>query len=382
MKKYLIIAFVAVASRSVAQKATSPATLKDLAVPSSPAFIITDITPTLVQNPNTPKSFVLGVAQSLQQSGAVFPNNFSAEFAPYWWVKANRRNVYNYLGLKKTGTGYKENPFAGLKYTSLSVAFVNKDMIPDAADISQKIFSVGIRTTLIKAHRSNYAKDLDSLIKAWHEVAQAELISNEDVQRDLAILGSDASDDARADIIERYQPISTLEILKKINNLIDQKPKFVLDIAAASSTYGVNDEMIKAGRTGAWTTASFYLPFSKKTDNKNYFDISGSFRYLTDNFQKDAAGVIGYGDNVDIGGKAGFEFNQLSVGVESLYRFAKGVANNSNRTVGVINVKLMDNLFINGTFGKDFAGPNKLISTFGINWGFGKEKVAIETDKN
>lgn len=381
MKKYLIIALVAVAGRSAAQS-TSQATLKDLAVPSSPAFIITDITPTLVQNPNTPKSFVLGVAQSLQQSGAAFPNNFSAEFAPYWWVQTNGRNVYDYLGLKKTANAYKENPFAGLKYTSISAAFVNKDMIPDVANTSQKIFSLGIRTTVIKAHRSNYAKDMDSLITAWHKAAQAELTENADIRRELAIRGSGISPEERAAIIERWQANSTREILKKINNLIDQKPKFVLDIAAASSTYGVNDETIKAGRTGAWTTASFYMPFSKETDNKNYFNISGSFRYLTDNFQKDAAGAIGYADNVDVGGKAGFEFNQLSVGVESLYRFAKGVANSSNRTVGVINVKLQDNLFINGTFGKDFAGPNKLISTFGINWGFGKEKVAIESDKN
>jgi hypothetical protein len=73
MKKILLIAAVFTWFNSMAQdtQLKSP----PLAVPTSPAFIITDITPTLVQSPNTPKAFVLGVAQSYQQSGSSFPDN-------------------------------------------------------------------------------------------------------------------------------------------------------------------------------------------------------------------------------------------------------------------------------------------------------------------
>ena len=95
----IYILFLFFGSQTFAQ-VNSGVELKDLAVPNSPAFIIADITPTLVQTPNTPKSFVFGMAQSYQQSGDGFPQNYSAEFAPYWWLKSKNRNIYTMLGLK------------------------------------------------------------------------------------------------------------------------------------------------------------------------------------------------------------------------------------------------------------------------------------------
>jgi len=380
MKKYIIFILLAATGRVAAQTAI-PVTLKDLAVPTSPAFIITDITPSLVQNPATPKAFVLGVAQSYQQSSTGFPDNYSAEFTPYWWLKVHSRSIYNAQGMyrtKRDSTKWAENPLAGLRYTSISTAFVNKDLIPDTSKTSQKVFAVGVHATLLKIHRKGYAQQLGGLIASWHKAAQKELDNSEKLLDTLQKIGSDPKDAKKRDsLIKKYSQKNTPDILDSINNFIERKPLFNLDIAGAYSAYGVTDQEAKTGRAGGWATFSSYVPFSTRVDNKNYFEISASARYLSDHFQKNNQGQIVHANNTDVGGKAGFTFGQLSLGVESLYRHTKGIGGGSVRTVGVINVKLAENLYINGTFGKDFAGPNKLVSVFGINWGFGKERVEL-----
>src|SRR5665213_267505 len=155
MKKTVIILLVFLSAKNAFSQA-STGKIADLAVPSSPAFVITDITPTLVQDPGTPKSFVLGVAQSFQKSGTGFPDNYSAEFSPYWWTDPRGRNIYKFLGLSATTangkTTWRENPALGIKFTSISVAFINKDLIPDTSSAAQKVFSVGVRSTLIKLY--------------------------------------------------------------------------------------------------------------------------------------------------------------------------------------------------------------------------------------
>ena len=128
-------------------KGQEEVTIKDLALPSSPAFILTDVTPTLVQSPNTPKKFVLGLAQSYSESPSGFPENYSAEFTPYWFINPAGQNVYAAVGLKTKLDSNGQivpveevNIFSGLKFTNLSIAFINKDLIPDDIDASHKTF--------------------------------------------------------------------------------------------------------------------------------------------------------------------------------------------------------------------------------------------------
>ena len=379
MKKLISIVLIIMAGKVFAQDKTIK--LSDLAVPTSPAFIITDVTPTLVQSPNTPKSFVLGVAQSYQQSGTGFPNNYSAEFTPYWWFKAKGRDVYGLLGIKTTKDASQhvvnivgENPFSGLKFTSLSTAFINKDLIPDTSSVTQKIFSIGVRTTIIKIHAKGYVDSLKSKINQWHSAAQSEIDANAVLQAAIA-----RHPEQTEQLIAQYKEILTGGLLGDINTLINQKPLFSWDVAAAYSVYGINDDQWMTGRTGIWTTFSTYLPLDLGTSkpNTNYLNLNLICRYLSDNFQTNEQGNIGYNNDFDIGGKAGLEFDQLSIGIESLYRYVKGVSSTQNRTVGIINYKVATNIYLNGTFGKNFDVPDKLVTAFGINWGFGKEEASL-----
>ena len=384
MKKIIIICSTLIffGAHVSAQEVNNSVKLKDLAVPNSPAFIIADITPSLVQTPNTPKSFVFGLAQSYQQSGDGFPQNYSAEFAPYWWLKPKDRNVYTMLGLKTKTNASKQvvsidgqNAFSGLKFTSISIAFLKKDLIPDTIKVSQKIFSAGIRTTVVKLYMKTHAESLKNKINEWHEAAQKELeIFQEGIAR--------ATPAKKAEMEKQllnYKPESNTQLLKELNDIINQKPIFSMDIAAAYAVYGVGDTAWRSGRSGIWTTLSSYIPLNigGGAINKNYFNLNFSLRYLFDNFHKNPKGVIEKSSSIDIGGKLAMEFDQFNIGFESLYRFNNGVANSENRTLGIINYKVADNLYIQGAFGKNFNVSDKLIALFGINWGFGSETVNL-----
>src|SRR6186713_292756 len=100
MKKLstLILLFISITFIVQAQNSET-IKLTDLAAPKSPGFQLIDIAPTNIEAPKTPKSFVLGVIQSYDGSIG-WPQSYSMETAPYWWLKKGGRNAYKILGLK------------------------------------------------------------------------------------------------------------------------------------------------------------------------------------------------------------------------------------------------------------------------------------------
>ncbi|MBB5395475.1 hypothetical protein [Mucilaginibacter sp. AK015] len=382
MKRYLLTCVLLTAALTVCAQ-DEGIKLKDLAVPNSPAFILTDITPTLVQTPNTPKKFILGVAQSFGNASSGFPDNYSAEFAPYWFLNGSKQNVYSALGLQtrvndegKLIPGYKEDVFSGLKFTSISIAFINKDLIPDGTDQAHKVFAIGLKTTIIKVQQSGSAGKMLNKIKKWHADALADIAKYQDA---LARDKPQSFVDSLVKAIALRKANDSLDLSKQINDYIQEKPKFSWDVAGAYATYGIGDADWQPGRSGVWTTVSTYLPLASATGgpSKNYFNMNVSARSLWDNYTKNDAGLIVKSSAFDIGGKAGLDFDGFSMGVESLYRHINGKAGNENRTVGVLSYKIADSVYLMGAFGKNFQSQSKSIALFGINWGLGNEKVDI-----
>ena len=158
---------------------------KDLATPASPAFVITDVAPSSVTTPNIPKEFILGAVQSFGESSNGFPANYSTEFTPYWWINDAKRSFYGLAGLKTPAAGdsaktQRQAPFSGFRFTSISLAFLSKDLIPDPVEENQKIIAGGFRVTAVKIHRKSYAIDLNKVVNEWHDSTQRVIAEVED----------------------------------------------------------------------------------------------------------------------------------------------------------------------------------------------------------
>ena len=277
------------------------------------------------------------------------------------------------MGLKKETDKitYKQNYFSGLQFTSLSVAFLIKDMIPDSINSNQKIFSVGGRTTLLRVRSSSYEKDLNEKLNHWHSVVQPEL----DNMNNAIISNPDKADSIVAATLKLKSERS--QITDEIKELMEQKPVFNWDVAGAFSQYGVGDSVWKSGRSGIWTTLSSFIPLDKSKHHQQYLDLLISTRYLNDHYVKSDDGNVGSSNTFDMGGKVGVEIFKFSIAVETMLRKVSENKDWQQRTTSVLNYRVKDDLFLVGTYGTDFGPGKKIIALFGVNLGFGNEKISM-----
>jgi len=87
MKVLIAILFLGLTT-SAAAHAQAPATataieIDDLRTPSSPAFVLLDVTPASVERPESPKAFVLNLLSTVSQSDGL-PKDYALQLAPYW----------------------------------------------------------------------------------------------------------------------------------------------------------------------------------------------------------------------------------------------------------------------------------------------------------
>ena len=376
-KFYYILALIVVfLNTAAAQQTDNSVRLKELAAPNSPAFMILDVAPTLIESPSTPKEFAFAALQSFAE-GQGWPQNFAVSFTPYWWLRPSGRDVYAFAGIGKDNS-VKPKPFSGLKFSSISMAFVNQDLIPDAVAREQKIFSLGFHSNIIKIQHPGYAKALNSEIDSWHEAVQDELTVMQEAL-------NQETDPVRRrklqqELTDKVWPVSA-NIASRVNRIINQKPLFSWNVAAAWSIYGIDNSRFETGRTGAWTTVASFIPMRRPSEEfpVNYLSVLGYSRYMRDGFMLEGNQIV-KSNSVDLGGKLGVEVSRFSIAWEYISRdYRRGALGSANRNVGMVSYRVNDNLYINGTFGRDFGPVNEIVTLFGINWGFGEEKLNLPT---
>ena len=357
-----------------AQRTDNGVRLKELAAPNSPAFMILDVAPTLIESPSTPKEFTLAALQSFAE-GQGWPQNFAVEFTPYWWLRPSGRDVYSFAGIDKDNIT-RPKPFSGLKFSSISMAFVNQDLIPDAIAREQKIFSLGFHSNIVKIQHAGYAKALNSEINNWHETVQGELaVMQEALNQEPDPLRRRK---LQQELTDKVWPVSA-GIASKINEIINQKPLFSWNVAAAWSLYGIDNSRFETGRTGAWTTVASFIPMRGPSEEVpvNYLSVLAYSRFMRDGFMLEGSEIVRT-NSVDLGGKLGVEVSRFAIAWEYIRRdYLKGTQESANRNVGMISYRVNDNLYINGTFGKDFGPLDEIVTLFGVNWGFGEEKLTL-----
>jgi len=295
--------------------------------------------------------------------------------------------VYKYLGINDSTS--KQNIFSNARNISLSVGSVYKDSTK-SLPFSANYFAFGIRINPIRILRSKVPGATITTVKA---IAQILTDINSAANRSCLIKFDSVKDIKKCfekEVTDALKnDVDLLKMEKRLEDILAIKPFFQLDVAAAGSMT-LKDNSIDNRhhhRSGVWTTMELNIPLTSTKDvekmikNKNYLSIYGKARYIqedsTTNYKTFTSHKL-----LDFGGRVEFEFDRFSISFESLHRINRTDEKlNTNRNVGIIQYKLRDDLYILGSFGKNFGTVNNVVALFGLNWGFGKQSL-IEKEKS
>ena len=361
MKCFLFLTLMCIVSTVFCQPETT--SVKDIEFPNSPAFILLDQTPSVIERPASAQALAFNILNSFQ-SGFSFPQNYAVEFTPFWFFKNSEMTAMKYAGYNET-TG-KQTYFSNIKKASVSMAYLNTKDTSRPKSINN--LSVGIRLNLISIKREKDIADLknahDNLFKSLRDQdEELRKFVHDSVKRVNQTL-------YELKVKEFYETFEQEREGQKDNfaDILARKPIFALDLAGGYSHFFLDNHFSDnhAGKLGVWLTGVLSFPLSQKKEN-NYFNCYFIARYLSD-------GTIFIENRykrenfMDFGGKTELEFSKLSFAVEYLYRINN--YSNTFRASGVISYKLSNQLVLTTAFGKNFGNENNLIFSLGLNVGF------------
>jgi len=354
--------------------------LQNIAPPSSPAFVLMDITPSNIATPDNIQAFSIQTISAFSgNSNGLANNNYAVEIQPYWYVKREDMNFFKYNNLTTTKTsgiltaddytGY--NIFGDLwKKASFSFAIMNNTF--EVFEESHSYVSFGAKTRVITIRTIKEINELKSLYKKYSDFMGSSSV--------IAIMGNPllTPDQLNEQIINlpKYK-----EIDEEFKNLVERKPLFALDLAMAYCHF-LGDKSLDFnngfGRFGVWASGNLAL-YAPRISKGSYVNIYGVFRYLRDGINMNDNGILFTESKIDYGGKLEFEFSNLSFAYEYITRDSDN--NNESRSVGSIRYKINDALTLNGGFGKNFMTESNNITLFGLQWGFDK-KSSVKLNPN
>jgi hypothetical protein len=320
--------------------------LKDLAVPSAPAFILLDQAPTSIERPQNAKAFGLSIVNAfLQQKG--LPISYAAEFTPFWFTRHPNLTSEKYYGIKTHGN----NPFSSAKLMAVSIAYNQSDSI-------NHNLAIGFRSTLIEIRRVNDIEKCHD--KLTNRIASIPIPVGMTPSQIESLIKKD-------DEVNKH--------ITELNNII---PLFSLEAAAAFNNRIISLDTSLVNRLGVWTTGTFSTSLSPdKEEEKEYLNHMLLARYTYD-AKMDAQKVNFISHHcLDVGTKLELVANRFSIGLEVLGRINfTDIQSSQWKLAGVASYKITNDLYIQATLGKQFE--DKLISgKIGLSTGLNTENQAI-----
>ena len=345
MMRIVATAVFVLAVSSTAQAQAPPPRVSDLKAPTSPAFVLLDVTPAAVERPQSPKAFAVNLLGNLSASG--LPENYALEVAPYWMRSHSDLTFEQYQAAKG---------LQGLIQTfSISVATVPLKTSPSADSTGTRL-GLGLRANFLNGKQN---PRLAGILKKLEAV-------------NMQILDLFEKGGSDADLAKLRAQAKTIAL--SIQDLDTQRVGFILSFAAGQTwSFAADDfELKERGKFGAWLTPTYRVLMCSETDDKSCsttLDFIGVVR---------AMGEPDQDTKWDFGGRFVWQPNkEFDVSVEIVRRNHASDAdrNSTNRTAGIISYRIREDLAIYGTFGKDFKTADDkrpLVSIVGMNIGFGK----------
>jgi hypothetical protein len=379
MRVYSVLAVVlvawAIADHANAQPVAPPVagqprvTPEDLRPPASPVFALLGTTPASIERPQTPRALAMNLISAVREEEGL-PRNYALEVAPYWTTYHPDLSFDDYYnaGLLQTiaqtfavsvattplsgealvagtrvGVGLRTLLWAGRAHPQLAAA--HAELISVDTRIAEATDAIPpLRQQAFDARRAGRIAEADELDR---KVAAAEA----DAERQTADLRRQAT-----------------EAAGRVGDLDRNRVGFQLALAAGHvwDFPGDRFEQRQAAQWGIWITPAYRI---------STIDVMAAVRYLADQ--------RGEGDDRtwDVGGRLLWQPSvELAVSVETLRRGGTRLSGgeSSNRTVGMLEYRVNEDIVLYGSFGRDFQdlpGARTLVSIVGLNLGFGRKPI-------
>ncbi|MFC4818496.1 hypothetical protein [Flavobacterium sp. GCM10023249] len=239
-------------------------------------------------------------------------------------------------------------------------------------------YKIKLTTAATENEKNQIQKELDAAIKIKTDY-DAVVQQLNDLTAELSITEAQIKAAYTLSTQELEKRTEKDEKLLEYYTIIEQPPVFQLDAAFAySDAYQDNkSENKRFNRSGFWLTGTVNLSGLDEENLNDKISLLFTGRYLNDNVLKDSIAMTfekekGY----DIGMKLEYKIKKFSLGIEHLKRNYSGRSDiRFQRTVGILQYKINDELYFTGSYGKNFGEVNTLFTLFGINYGFGKSSV-------
>jgi hypothetical protein len=332
--------------------------LNELRTPTSPAFVILGVEPTSIERPTTPRAFALGLLSAPGGAGGVIPENYAAEFAPYWMRSHPDLTFQEYV---------RPNPLQSLLQTfSVSLATT---VLATGADSTTGV-GIGFRATPLMGQPPRQLRLLSDSLR----LVQRALLNLSD-ELEVATTRADSQRITRLYDARSAQSRTLSAAIRALPE--DERVGLFLQVAGALAGYYPQNDFSagRVGRAGAWGTVTYRAEVPR-------VDVIGLARWLRDEAEVEQ-------NAVDLGFRGVFRFNRLSASAEWVNRAAAepadgadadaGGFSDSRRVVGQLEYRASDDLFVTFSFGQDFAnvGDDRepLVAILGGQLHFGAKPV-------
>jgi len=306
--------------------------INDLRTPVAPAFVLLGVEPTSIDQPKTPKAFVVSLLNA--QTHNFLPQNYALEVAPYWLAPHFSLTFDDY---------YNANLLQTLLQTAFFSMATSKMPGLDSLSIGTST-GLGLNMMMVQGKANPILSTL-----------RDSLITIED-----SIINTPIDDTIAINSLMNQGKKVALEIQK----LDKKRIGFRLECAGATIVDFPVDKFDngKMTRYGVW-----FLPAYQLTNPS--FDFIALGRYI----HNESDSTENY---LDFGGRIVWTQTDFSLSGEYVYRFIKSENSQSEYTYrvnGNVEYQLNPNIQVTVSFGKNFTmGGSDLIAYLGVNFGFGQ----------
>jgi hypothetical protein len=346
--------------------------IDDLTAPTSPAFVLLDVSPASVERPDNAKTLTLNLINRLSTSKGL-PQNYALEVAPYWLASHTDLTFTQYQS---------PSPLQSIAQSFMvSVATVPIPGATTPADPTGIRLGIGFR-----AHIWN-GKSNQKLAEVVAELADVngQILDAINIQ---AGSTSTPGQIRQAKEEEQQARIRAKKLALDIQGLDAERVGFFFAIAAGQTWAYPGDDISRghADTRGVWATPSYRIrACSRDNDScEASVDVIGVVRAL---METDKDTRWDYGGRFVWRAKRDFYLSVESLGRRdnnSRTAAATATAAADNRTVGILEYRIRQDLVLYGSFGRDFIkdnGVRPLVSLLGLNLGFGSKPVVTADRK-